>query len=350
MKTVNLAILGSGFMGKVYLNAAESLKHYYPDLPKVKVLSLLVSKRKTQKDISEIKKRYEIDNVTSNYQDILNNKDIDAIYIATPNDFHCEQVCSAIIKGKHVLCEKPMSLNLEESKKMLDLSKKYPNVIANMVFEYRYIPAITQIKNIIDSNQIGDIIQFRAFYLHGSYINKRPLTWRLKKGTGGAFVDLGPHLLDLMAYLIGDIKISNLKTVTKMPNREVDDVAWILCKAKDADGTIEVSRVSNGSVDELRFEIHGTKGAIKWNLEELNYYYLYLSEFKNSGYNKVPYFTDENDNSDFPPPKVTSGWLNAHTHSLYHFVKEISDKDYNNNAIAKFMDGFKVQKLLDKLK
>jgi len=348
MKKINLAILGSGFMSKVYLNAAESLKHYYPDSPNVKVSSLLVSDRKTNDEITEIKNRYKIDNITSNYQDIINDSNIDAIYIATPNDIHYEQVCLAIKNGKHVLCEKPMSMTIEESHEMLNLAKQNPNIITNMVFEYRYIPAISKIKKIIDSEKIGEIIQFRAFYLHGSYINERPLTWRLKKGTGGALVDLGPHLLDLIAYLIGDVKISHLKTAKKMSNREVDDIAWILCKAKNADGTIEVSRVSNGSVDELRLEIHGTKGAIKWNLEELNYFHLFLNESNASGYKKIPCFTDENDNSDFPPPKVTSGWLNAHTHCLYHFVKEINDKHYKNIAIAKFSDGFKVQKLLNK--
>ena len=350
MKTINLAVLGSGFMCKVYLNATESLKHYYPDAPDVRVTSLLVSKRKTKSEISEIKNRYKIDNITSNFENIINDKNIHAIYVATPNDIHYEQVCLAIKNGKHVLCEKPMSMTLEESKIMLNLSNQNPNIIANMVFEYRYIPAITKIREIIDLDMIGEIIQFRAFYLHGSYVNERPITWRLKTGTGGASVDLAPHLLDLLSYLIGNVKISHFKKVKKMPNREVDDVAWILCKAKDADGSVEVSRISNGSVDELRLEIHGTKGAVKWSLEELNYYHLFLNESESSGYTKVPCFIDENDNSDFPPPKVTSGWLNAHTHCLYHFVKEIAEKDYSNIAIAKFNDGFKVQKLLNKLK
>lgn len=348
-KTINLAILGSGFMGRVYMNAAESLKHYYPDSPNVNIHSVLVSKRKSNEEISEIKKRFKIDNVTSDYEDILNNSNIDAIYVATPNDLHCEQVCLAIKKGKHVLCEKPMSMTIEESKKMMNYSDQNPTIIANMVFEYRYIPAITQIKKIIDSGKIGKIIQFRAFYLHGSYINKRPLTWRLKKGTGGALVDLGPHVLDLISFLIGDVKISHMKTAKKMPNREVDDIAWLLCDANNADGTIEVSRVSNGSVDELKLEIHGTKGAVKWNLEELNYFYLFTNESNFSGYKKVPYFVDKDDNSDFPPPKVTSGWLNAHTHCLYHFVKEINNKNYKNKAIAKFSDGLKVQKLLNQI-
>ena len=350
MRKINLAILGSGFMSKVYLRAADCLKHYYPDSPIVRVKSLLVSKRTTQEEIDKIRKRYNIEIITKEYKDILSDDEIDAIYIATPNNFHHEQACSAIKNSKHVLCEKPISKTLMEAEEMLTCSNQNPNIIANMVFEYRYIPSIIKIKKIIDSQQIGDIIQFRAVYLHGSYIIERPLTWRLQKGTGGAFVDLSPHLFDLISFLIGEIKVSNIKAEKKMPNRRVDDVAWASCQAKNAHGTIEVSRVSTGTVDELRLEIHGTKGAIKWNLEELNYFYMFLTSEKESGFKKIPHFTNLDDSSDFPPPKVTSGWLDSHIHCLYHFVKKISDKEYLNDYIARFEDGYNVQKILEKLK
>jgi len=220
-----------------------------------------------------------------------------------------------------------------------------------MVFEYRYIPAITYIKKILALGELGDIIQFRIMYLHGSYIDKRPITWRLKPGTGGALIDLGPHVLDLIHFLLGEFKINSFKKKTKMPDREVDDIAWILCETKNnADGYIEVSRLSTGSVDDLRLEIHGTKGAIKWNLEDLNNYHYYSKESNNNGYTYVPCYTNVEDNSDFPPPKVTGGWLSAHVHCLYHFVKEIVDSDYKNDNIAKFEDGHFVQLLLENLK
>ena len=102
-------------------------------------------------------------------------------------------------------------------------------------------------------------------------------------------------------------------------------------------------------MDELRLELHGTKGSLKWNLEELNYYYYYNKEEDFSGYKKISCFTNLSNSSDFPPPKVTAGWLTAHIHCLYHFVKEISDSDYKNKNIAKFKDGHSVQLVLDSI-
>ena len=91
MRKINLAILGSGFMSKVYLRAADCLKHYYPDSPSVRVKSLLVSKRTTHEEIDKIRERYNIEIITKEYKDILSDDEIDAIYIATPNNFHHEQ-------------------------------------------------------------------------------------------------------------------------------------------------------------------------------------------------------------------------------------------------------------------
>lgn len=350
MKRINLAILGYGFMGKVYNHASKVLKDYYPDIPNVEVTSVLVSSSKSNQEIAAIKKRYGFKMVTRNYKDLLDDNSIDALYIASPNNFHFDQVKLAIEHNKHILCEKPMGLTSDETKKMLIASNKNKNLVTNMVFEYRYIPAICKLKEIIELGIIGDIIQFRIMYLHGSYIDSRPVTWRLKPGTGGALVDLGPHVIDLVHFLIGDLNINSFKKKAKMPNREVDDIAWILCETNNnADGYIEVSRLSTGSVDELRLELHGSKGSLKWNLEELNYYYYYNKEEGFSGYQKIPCFTNESNSSDFPPPKVTAGWLSAHIHCLYHFVKEISDNGYKNRNIAKFEDGHSVQLVLDSI-
>lgn len=350
MKKINLAILGYGFMGKVYNHASKVLKDFYPDIPNVEITSVLVSSSKSDQEIAVIKKRYGFKIVTRNYEDLLNDPSIDAFYIATPNNFHYEQVKLALKHNKHILCEKPMGLTSDETKEMLVLSKNNKNLVTNMVFEYRYIPAISKIREIIKSGKIGDLIQFRIMYLHGSYIDARPVTWRLKQGTGGALVDLGPHVIDLVYFLLGNLKINSFKKKTKMPNREVDDIAWILCETdNNADGYIEVSRLSTGSVDELRIEIHGTKGSLKWNLEDLNHYCYFNKEEDFSGYKKVPCYTNQKDSSDFPPPKVSAGWLSAHIHCLYHFVKEISDNNYQNRNVAKFEDGHLVQLVLESI-
>jgi len=349
MNKINIAIIGFGFMGKVYNSAVKTLNDYYPDIPEIQISSILVSKNKSIKDIDGLKKRYGFSLITSNIEELLNDPTIDAFYIASPNNFHFEQVKLALQNDKHVLCEKPMGMNIFETKEMLKMSINKPNLVCNMVFEYRYIPAISEIRKIIASNKLGKILQFRIMYLHGSYINKRPITWRLKEGTGGALVDLGPHVLDLTKFLLGPFKINSYKKIKKMPNRVVDDMAFILCETENnADGYIEVSRISTGSVDDLRIEIHGTKGAVNWSLENLNYFKLFLKDEDYEGYKLIPSFNNKEDKSDFPPPKVSNGWLMAHTHCLYNFIKEISKKDFKDERTAKFSDGHYVQSVIDK--
>lgn len=349
-KDFNIAILGFGFMGKVYSLAADSVKHFFPDIPSIVVKSVLVSKRTDSKKILELKKRYGFKFITKDYLEILNDKEIDAIYIATPNNVHFEQITQAIKYNKHILCDKPMVLNIEESIRIVKLKKTKPNLIFNIVFEYRFIPAIQKIKNLIDNYELGNLLQFRVAYLHGSYISKRPITWRLKPKMGGATIDLGPHVLDLVNFLIGKINVLYSLKKTKMKNRVVDDIGIINCKANgNVDGVIEVSRVASGSVDNLRLEIHGTKGSIKWNLEDLNFFEFFTFNAELQGYKRVPCFKNTEESSDFPPPKVTSGWLMANFKCLYYFVKQITDKDFQNKYPAKIEDAHNVQVILNEI-
>ena len=118
-----MAILGFGFMGKVYNHASKALNDYYPDIPNVEVSSVLVSSSKSDEEMTIIKKRYGFKVVTRNYTDLLNDPSIDAFYIATPNNFHYNHVKLALQHNKHVLCEKPMGLTIDETKEMLILSK-----------------------------------------------------------------------------------------------------------------------------------------------------------------------------------------------------------------------------------
>ena len=243
-----------------------------------------------------------------------------------------------------------MVLNHKESTKIVKLLKTKPDLIFNVVFEYRFIPAIQKIKTLIDNNELGDLLQFRVAYLHGSYITKRPITWRLKPKTGGATIDLGPHVIDLINFLIGKINVQYSVKKPKINDRKVDDIGIINCKANDlVDGIIEVSRVASGSVDNLRLEIHGTKGSIKWSLEELNFFDFFTFNSELQGYKRVPCFKNMEDNSDFPPPKVTSGWLMANYKCLYSFIKQIVDKEFKSNYSAKIEDAHNVQIILNEI-
>ncbi len=348
MKDINLAILGFGFMGKVYSYAAECIKFFYPDAPRICISSVLASKNT---DKTYLKKRYHFQSVTEDYETILNNKLIDAVYVALPNDLHSNYVIPAIDANKSILCEKPLEINLEKATRMIEHAKKNKSIVTNVVFEYRFLPAISLIKNYIDKNMLGRILQFRILYLHGSYAQERPMTWRLLEGVGGALLDLGPHVIDLTMYLLGPIKNVNGKIITKYLSRKVDDIAQILCETeKGAEGYLEVSRLSVGSIDELRIEIHGEEGSVKWNLENMNFVQFFNKGMSPTGYKMIPTFTDPNDKSDFPPEKVSSDWLRPHIHCLYNFIKKVQNNDYVDKKSATFNDGLNVQKIVQSVK
>ncbi len=345
MEKINIAILGFGFMGKVYAFAAETVHHFFPNVPIVTVKHVLVSSRA---NLEEIKKRYRFPNVTRDFQDILNDCDTQAIYIALPNDMHAYYACKAISAGKHILCDKPLEINYAKASKMVSLSKKNPSIVSRTVFEYRFIPAIKEIRNLLNQGRLGKILQFRVLYLHGSYAEKRPVTWRLKKNIGGVLRDLGPHVIDLTNFLLGPLKSYRGEVSKKYSEREVEDIVRILCETENgADGYLEVSRLAVGSVDDLRIEIHGESGAVRWSLENLNFFEFFSKENSIVGYQKVPAFVDKKDAADFPPEKVSADWLRPHIGCLYSFIKDIEHSERADSISASFDDGLYVQRVID---
>jgi predicted dehydrogenase len=187
------------------------------------------------------------------------------------------------------------------------------------------------------------------------------MSWRLQNG-GGAIMDLGPHIIDLTNFLIEDIKsIKGIKKnhINKRPislnNKKlqevlVDDFAMGLCETKSGiPGFIEVSRLSMGSIDDLNIHISGDRGSIKWSLEDLNNYSLASED----GIIKKQASSMIHNSIDFPPGKVTHGWLRAHCHSVYQFIQEVSlNKVPKNekNLIPTFVDGYNVQKIVESFK
>jgi len=143
-----------------------------------------------------------------------------------PNDAHAEPTIAAAQAGKHVFCEKPLARTAEETKMMLDAVEK-TGVQHMVAFNYRFVPAIRQIKNLIDSGALGRIYHFRAVYLQEWIMPHygTPQIWRLDQQTAGsgALGDLGAHIIDLARFLVGEPT-----TVGAMTKTFVVGPAWRL--------------------------------------------------------------------------------------------------------------------------
>ena len=143
------------------------------------------------------------------YYEMLNRDDIDIVSVCTPNYLHKDIIIDALNTGKHVMCEKPLAMNLAEAREILDAANAHPELVSQITFEYRYQPAMMRAKKLIEEGLLGRVFSVRIAYLHSGYIDSnRPISWRLTKeyGGGGALYDLSSHVIDITRFFLGDFR------------------------------------------------------------------------------------------------------------------------------------------------
>ena len=198
------------------------------------------------------------------WQDLIKDKEIDAVYIATPVYLHIMQTVEAAFAGKHVLCEKPMALNVHECDKMIDACSKN-NVKLGVAYYRHFYPVIQKIKEILSSREIGEpkIVEINAF----EWFNRRPgdpRYWLLekRKSGGGVMMDFGCHRVEVLQNLFGKIKNIQSQIFNLHFEREVEDTAYVsLFFDDDVQAIIRVSNAVYEPKD--TFDIYGTAGTIR---------------------------------------------------------------------------------------
>jgi predicted dehydrogenase len=362
MKELKIGIIGFGFMGKTHTYGYKTIPLYYSDLPfKIKLVGVCDVDLEVAK---KAKETLDFEFATDNPDDIFNCPNIDIIDVCTPNIYHKEAVLKAIKANKNVYCDKPLATSFKETKEITDLLHN-TNVITQMALQYRFFPATMRAKELIEEGKIGRVMSFRSCYLHsGSVDATKKIGWKQdKKFGGGVLFDLGSHVIDLMYHLLGEYAsiFAHTDIIYKqrpdssgnMVDIEVDDIAFIIAKMKNGvSGTIEASKIATGTNDELRFEIHGDKGAIRFNLMEPNWleYYdntlpdLHLGGEK--GYLKIECVQRfKKPGGNFPGPKFSIGWIRSHVHSLYNFLSCVHE---SKKATPSFQEGAYIQYVMEK--
>ena len=362
-KRLGVGMVGWGFIGKVHTYGYINLPLCYRTCPaSINLIGVCTAGEKTAR---LAKKTGGFSFGTTSYRAILERKDIDIVHCCTPNYLHKDFLIEALQREKHIYCEKPLALNLKEAKEVLKATKK-SHTVHQMTFEYRFIPAIMRAKQLIEEGLLGDVFSFRGSYLHSGYIDSsRPMSWRMdkKKAGGGALFDLGSHILDLVRYLLGEYKAVFATTPTFIQERplsedlgkkvavEVDDLAFLQVEmASGALGTVEASRLATGANDELRLEIHGSKGALNFNLMEPNWLWVYDVRDPGEplggrrGFKKIETVQRYPEPASLPGPKFSIGWMRYHIASQYDFLCRVVKGKVGNPS---FYDGYKVQEILE---
>lgn len=282
MKEIRIGLVGAGWMGKAHSSALLDAQMLFG--PDYGVAAFEIVADANENSAKEAQHKIGFKRMTTNWKEVVTDPNVDLVDIATPNAFHYEVAKAALENGKHVYCEKPLSISAEESKELSELAVK-KGVINYVGYNNTMNPANAYVRELVASGKLGKIMRFVGTYDQDQLLDENlPITWRhINKLAGcGALGDLGSHLLSVSQFVMGDIKAVNAMTTTVFPKRpksagstemadvENEDIITFMTEyANGAVGTIAASRVATGRKNYLRYEIQGTKGSAFYDLERM---------------------------------------------------------------------------------
>lgn len=369
MKTLNVAIIGTGFMGKAHSNAWSAAPKFF----QLGIKPVMKVACDTERECTTtFANNWGWETIETDWRKVVERKDVDIVDICTPTWLHQEIAVAAAQNGKHIFCEKPITLSYAGAKEMFEVAEK-AGVVHYLNHNYRRVPAVTFAKQLIEQGKIGRIFHWRGTYLQDWITDPNfPLTWHLQKEFAGAgpHYDLNSHSVDLGRYLVGEIQAvtAMMKTfvterplpgknagtfkagtgATDMGKVTVDDAAFMLTEFENgALGSFEASRFASGRKNYNYFEIYGSKGSLVFNLERMNeLQFLDLSDPTDEQGFRTILVT----NSTHPyvaawwPPGHIIGYEHEFSHAIVDFLTAI---EKGTKIAPNFYDGMKAMQVLE---
>lgn len=356
------AVIGGGFIGNAHVEALRRLGD-------VDVVGLC-----DEYHIREKAEKLNIPHAYTDFRQMMDELELDAVHICTPNHTHYSIAHYAIEKGIHVVCEKPFTSTLEEARELAELAAK--NKVKGMVdFHNRFYPVPLQMKDMISKGGIGEIISVHGNYIQDWLLYDTDYSWRLDSKLGGhirAVADIGSHWLDLVQFITGKkIKKVNAKFSTVYPTRkkslggietfskskakeqyedvkiETEDIAVVLMEFENgAIGSMIVSQMFAGKKNTTEVSIAGTKSSLCWSTEQLSELYIGHRDTPNEILTKDPTLMCSAAASvtGFPGGHA-EGFPDAIKHAFRQFYNSLEQEgDY---TYATFKDGLEKMELCE---
>jgi predicted dehydrogenase len=369
-KQLNVGIVGYKFMGRAHSNAWKKAPLFF-DMPATPILKAACGRN--QESLNEFAENWGWEETETDWKKMVSRPDIDIVDIALPQNLHYEIALAAARAGKHIFCEKPLSMNSAQAEEMLKVCEEN-GVKHYLNHNYRRTPAIAHAKKMLDDGKIGKIFHWRCTYQQDWIVNPSfPLTWQLRKETAqaGPQWDLNSHAVDLAHFLVGDIVSVSCLTSnfikerpiadentsgslaaeskgTEMGEVTVEDAALMMVQFENgAVGSFEATRFASGRKNRLSFEIYGSKGSLTFDLERMNELQYYSREDAegDQGFRTIlatesvhPY------SSNWWPAGHIIGYEHAFVHAVVDFVKAIED---DVPIKPDFSDGLKIIRVLE---
>jgi predicted dehydrogenase len=253
-----------------------------------------------------------------------------------PNSVHAEPTIAAARAGKHVVCEKPLGRDAEESFEIWQAAAE-AGVRHLCGFNYRFVPAVRLARELVESGELGEPVHFRLRYLQGWSWEADPQAWRFdpeQTGTG-VLGDIGSHAIDLARYLAGEIASVSAGVRTIVPGRRVDDhfVAAVEFEGGML-GTLEGSQLARGHANSNAFELNGSQGSVAWDAERLN-------ELQVADEREHPFMRF------WWPPGHIIGWGETFAHEVGHLLEAIAGEHEVAPHGATFEDGYRCAEVIE---
>lgn len=288
-KKLKVGVIGTGFIGPIHIeNARRSFK---AEVTALAENSLELAKTKAS--------LYDVPLYYDDYRKLLENKDIDVVHVCSPNFLHYQMAKDALLAGKHVVCEKPLTLTRAEGEDLLALAadKKLVNAVH---FNIRYYPLVRHMHTMVAKNDIGSIYAVSGSYLQDWLFLDTDYSWRLESAVSGptrAIGDIGSHWLDLVEYVTWlevDEVMADFETFHKTRKKplkpvetwsgkilksedyqevpiDTEDYATVMLRFKNGTkGVFTVNQMAAGHKNRVYYEINGSKCSLIWNSEVPN--------------------------------------------------------------------------------
>ena len=369
-KTMNVAMIGTKFMGKAHSNAWTNAPHFF-EMGIHPVLKVACGQDKQA--LEKFAETWGWEETETDWHKLIDRKDIDIIDIGVPQYLHHDIAVAAAKAGKHIFCEKPLAMSGAEAQEMLD-AVKAAGVVHYLNHNYRRVPAVMLAKRLIDEGKIGRIFHWRGAYLQSWIIDPNfPLTWHLKKETAGSGPqgDLNSHSVDLARFLVGDIKsvtamTTNFITERPLPGEgaatfaagggssagtgkvTVEDAAFMVVQFENgALGSFEASRFATGRKNFNTFEIYGDKGSLIFDLERMNELQYFSAQDPDYAQGFRTILATEPVHAyvaNWWPPGHIIGYEHEFTHAVVDFMKAI---ETGGTITPNFADGLAETKVLE---
>lgn len=362
-REIGVGIIGMGFMGRQHALAYRRVhEHFYGEcglMPR-----FLIAVDEDESRARESARQFECENFTTDWASVVEDPRVEILSITTPNHMHREIALATAEKGKPFWIEKPVGRNPGETEDIARAAEK-AGLINTVGLIYRQVPLVRHIRKLVQSGQLGEIQQYRGTFLVDYAANpKGTLTWRFQRALAGmgSLGDLMSHVVDMAQFICGPIRevcaqagtfvkkrpvgagpishfaVSDSEDLAEVENE--DYVGSIIGFESGAMGTLEVSRVVVGPAWEMSFEVFGSNGSARWNVERMNEFELYLPTLAtgDSGYTRVFVGPEHEPFAHFQPGHAVSmGFDDLKTYEAFRFLRSVEDGNQRDPSLSDMM-------------